>query len=207
VLKVALTGGIATGKSYVLDRIRRSGVPCLDADELAHDVTRAGTEAARAIARRFGDRMLDATGAVDRAALGAIVFADADARRSLEAIVHPVVYRAIGEWLRALERAEDVCLAVVDVPLLYETGRATDFDRVIATVCPRAVQIARLLSRGLTREEAERRLEAQLPADEKAARADFAIATGGTFEETDRQVDELVHQLTLEQPAGRRGPT
>src|ERR1700704_2008085 len=120
-LKIALTGGIATGKSYVLGRFRRHGVPCLDADELAHGVTAAGTEATASIAARFGGEVLAADGSVDRKKLGAIVFADASARRELEAIVHPAIYRAIAASLRGFELVGDT-LAVVDVPLLYETG-------------------------------------------------------------------------------------
>src|SRR6266852_8471281 len=94
-LKVALTGGIATGKSHVLEQFRRRGVPCLDADTLAHGVEAAGTEATSAIAARFGPDILTAEGAVDRATLGPIVFKDAAARRDLDSIVDPVVYRAV----------------------------------------------------------------------------------------------------------------
>src|SRR6185436_1543432 len=126
-----LTGGIATGKSHVLEEFRRRGVPCLDADSLAHGVTAAGTEATAAIAARFGDSILDADGAVDRAKLGPIVFADASARRDLEAIVHPAVYRSIAAGIRAFELVGSDRFAVVDVPLLYETGAETHFDRVI----------------------------------------------------------------------------
>src|SRR5947208_1288285 len=99
-LKVALTGGIATGKSHILEQFRARGVPCLDADTLAHGVEAAGTEATQAIAARFGPGVLDAAGAVDRKKLAPIVFADPAARRELEAIVHPAVYRAIVAGLR-----------------------------------------------------------------------------------------------------------
>src|SRR5213076_2171064 len=102
-LRVALTGGIATGKSYVLEQFGRRGVPCLDADLLVHGVTAAGTEATAAIAARFGPDILAADGAVDRAKLGPIVFADPPARRDLEAIVHPAVYRAIAAGFRGFE--------------------------------------------------------------------------------------------------------
>ena len=122
-LTAALTGGIATGKSHVLERFRRLGAACLDADELAHGVTGAGTEATQAIAARFGAAMLDATGAVDRKKLGPLVFADPAARRDLEAIVHPAVYRAITAGLRAFELTGSA-IAIVDIPLLYENGRA-----------------------------------------------------------------------------------
>ena len=194
-LKVALTGGIATGKSHVLERFRRRGVPCLDADALAHGVEAAGTEATQAIAARFGDGVLAKDGSVDRAKLGPIVFADSVARRDLEAIVHPAVYRAITAGLRAFELTGNPRLAVVDVPLLFETGRASDFDAVIATVCPPEMQLDRLIARGMSDADARQRLAAQLPAAEKAARANHVIDTSGTFEETDAQVDRLLRIL------------
>ena len=194
-LKIALTGGIATGKSHVLDQFRRRGVPCLDADELAHGAESAGTEATQAIAARFGAGVLTGDGAVDRTKLAPLVFADASARRDLEAIVHPAVYRAIGAGLRAFALVGGYPLAVVDVPLLYETGHAEDFDRVVATVCPPEMQIARLVERGMPIAEARQRLAAQLPADDKAARADFVIRTDGSFADTDRQVGEVYRAL------------
>lgn len=194
-LKVALTGGIATGKSYLLDRIRRHGVPVLDADVLAHGVMAPGTEATAAIAARFGPGVIDADGAVDRTRLGPIVFADDNARRDLEAIVHPAVYRAIGAGLRAFELLGDSPLVVVDVPLLYETGHQGDFDRVIVAAAPVDVQIARLARRGMAETDARRRVAAQMPTEEKAARADFVIRTDGTFEETDRQLENVLRLL------------
>jgi len=194
-LKVALTGGIATGKSYVLEQFRRRGVPCLDADSLAHGVTAAGTEATSAIAARFGADVLDTEGNIDRARLGSIVFADAGARRDLEALVHPGVYRAIAAGLRAFELLDAPPLAVVDVPLLYETGHADEFDRVVVTACAPEVQLARLLKRGLSEDQARQRIAAQWPTEKKAARATFVIRTDGTFEETDRQVERVLEAL------------
>jgi dephospho-CoA kinase len=193
-LRVALTGGIATGKTYVLQRLQQHGVPCLDADALAHGVMAPGTEATAAIAERFGD-VLDTDGAVDRVKLGPVVFADPSARRDLEAIVHPAVYRAIAAGLRGFERIGGSPVAVVDIPLLYETGHAAEFSKVIATVCPKDVQVARLEARGLSREAAEQRIAAQLPADEKAARADYVIRTDGSFEDTDAQVRQVLSEL------------
>jgi dephospho-CoA kinase len=194
-LKVALTGGIATGKSHVLEQFRRHGIPCLDADELAHGVTSAGTEATVAIAARFGLDVLAPDGSVNRAKLGAIVFADPIARKELEAIVHPAVYRAMAAGLRAFEMLE-YAMTVVDVPLLYETSAEKQFDRVVATLCPPDVQLARLVGRGMSEEAARQRLAAQWPADEKAARADFVIRTDGSFEETDRQIADVLRQLS-----------
>jgi dephospho-CoA kinase len=196
-LRVALTGGIATGKSHVLEQFRRLGVPCLDADALAHGVTAPGTEATQAIVDRFGPAILDAEGGVDRQKLAAIVFAHPAARRDLEAIVHPAVYRAIAAGLRAFELLGGFPLAVVDIPLLFETGRQTDFDRVVATICPRPMQVARLLARGMSETEAEQRLAAQMPADDKAARADLVIRTDGTFEETAERVGEVLGHLRM----------
>jgi dephospho-CoA kinase len=194
-LKVALTGGIATGKTYVLDRLRRRGVPCLDADELSHGVTAAGTEATAAIAERFGADMLAADGSVDRKKLGPIVFADPAARRELEAFVHPAVYRAVAAGMRAFELMGDGPFAVVGVPLLFETGGEDKFDRVIVTACPPEVQIARLRERGLTEEAARQRLAAQWPTERKTSRADFVIKTDGTFAETDEQVARVMETL------------
>src|SRR5476649_2071717 len=162
-LKIALTGGIATGKSYVLDQFRRRGVPCLDADVLAHGVTASQTEATFAIAARFGSEILAADGSVDRRKLGPIVFADPSARRELEAIVHPAVHRAITAGLRAFELMGDGPFAIVDIPLLFETGGEKDFAKVIVTACAPEKQLARLLERGLTEEAARRRLAAQWP--------------------------------------------
>jgi len=196
-LRVALTGGIATGKTYVLDRLRTRGIPCLDADQLVHGVEAAGTEATAAIAARFGADVLDDDGSVNRAKLGPIVFADPAARRDLEAIVHPAVFRAIEAGLRGFERSGAYRFAVVDVPLLYETGAEGRYDTVIATVCPPEMQIARLIERGFSDQAARQRLAAQWPTADKAARADFVVRTDGSFEETDRQIDEIVRALAL----------
>jgi dephospho-CoA kinase len=193
-LRIALTGGIATGKTHVLQQFQRRGVPCLDSDALAHGVMAPGTEAAAAIAERFGD-VLAPDGAVDRQKLGPIVFADPAARRELEAIVHPGVYRAIAAGLRAFERIGGSPLAVVDIPLLYETGHAAEFAKVVATVCPPAMQVSRLMARGFSEEAAAQRLAAQLPAAEKASRADYVIRTDGTFADTAAQVDRVLAEL------------
>ena len=196
-LKVALTGGIATGKSHVLEQFRRRGVPCLDADAFVHGVQAAGTEATSAIAARFGPDVLAADGSVDRATLGPIVFADAGARPDLEAIVHPAVYRAIVAGIRAFELLGEDPFVVVDVPLLFETGGEKDYQRVIATVCPPEMQLRRLVERGMTEDAARQRLAAQWPAEKKASRADFVIRTDGTFEETDAQVEKLIANLRM----------
>jgi dephospho-CoA kinase len=195
-LRVALTGGIATGKSYVLERLSRLGVACLDSDALVHGIMAPGTEATRAIAARFGEGVIDAQGAVDRRALAPIVFADAQARRDLESLVHPAVYRAITAGMKGFELTGAV-MTVVGIPLVYETGRADDFDSVVATVCTRSTQLARLQARGLSAREAELRVAAQMPADEKAARANLVIDTNGSFDDTDAQIEQVFRQLRV----------
>jgi len=194
-LRVALTGGAATGKSYVLDQFRRYGVPCLVADDLAHGVTAAGTEATAAIAARFGAGVIAQDGSVNRDALGAIVFADEGARRELETIVHPAVYRSIEAGMRAFAKLGQSTVAVAEIPLLYETGHASEFDRVIVTTCSDGLQLQRLLDRGLSEARARQIVAAQRPTTEKAALADFVIRTDGERSETDEQVRQVLQAL------------
>jgi len=191
-LKIALTGGIATGKSYVVARLKDRGIPTIDADDLVHEALGPGTPATRAVAARFGDRYLKADGSVNRPLLGSLVFSDPDVRQQVEAIVHPIVYDAIHQWFSKLNRE----MGIASIPLLYETGRESDFDVVLATVCPPELQLQRLLERDrISQEEAMQRIAAQMPAEEKAARANFAILTGGTKAATDRQVDDVLTAL------------
>jgi dephospho-CoA kinase len=198
-LKIGLTGGIATGKSHVAGRLRQHGIPVLDADLLAHGAMAPGTEGAAAIARRFGPDILNEDGSVNRSQLGRIVFADAKARRDLEAIVHPAVHRSIVAGLHAFELLGHP-FAAVDVPLLYETGRAAEYDRIIVTTCSPARQMDRLIKRGLSEEAARQRISAQLSTDEKASRADFVIHTDGSFEDTDAQVAAVLLALNPKPP-------
>lgn len=193
-LKVALTGGIATGKSYVLARLRGRGIPAIDADDVVHEALGPHTPTTRAIATQFGNAFLRADGSVNRAALADCVFASPDMRLRLEAIVHPVVYAAIHAWFDSLQRPA----GVASIPLLYETGHARDFDLVVTTVCRPEIQMSRLIQRGLTEHEAQQRLDAQMPAAEKASRGHFVIDTSATMAETDRQVEELILKYELE---------
>jgi dephospho-CoA kinase len=202
-LRVALTGGIATGKSHCLKLFAAGGVPTLDADQLAHASIAPGTTGHSAVVDRFGTGILGPDGAVDRRAMARSIFSDDKARRDLEAIVHPRVYRAIGEWFATLgDRGE--ALGIADIPLLFETGREIDYDAVIVTSCPPAMQMERLMARsGWTRQDAERRLAAQLPTDAKVAHADYVIDTSGTPEETDNQVRGVLEELKSGAQFGR----
>lgn len=192
--RLALTGGIATGKSYVASRLREAGVPVVDADLLARAAVAPGSAGLAAVVERFGEDVLTAEGRVDRARLAAIVFRDAAARRDLEAIIHPYVRREIVDFFERLPPA--VPFAVADIPLLFETGREREFDAVIVAACDPDIQLARVMARDATsREDAERRIAAQLPIAEKLARADHVIRTDGSHAETDAQVRRLVDEL------------
>jgi dephospho-CoA kinase len=193
--RVALTGGIATGKSAVRSELERLGVPTIDADDVARDVVAPGTPALAAILGRFGNRVLDEAGALDRRKLGSIVFADEDARLDLERIVHPAVQAAIDTWLRSAERDQHN-IAVAVIPLLYEGGRERDFDAVVTTACQNEEQLRRVMSRDkLTELQARQRIAAQLSTEEKVRRANHVIWTDGSHEETKRQVLETLEQL------------
>ena len=195
VRRVALTGGIATGKSHVRARFEARGVPTIDADTLARDAVAPGSAGLREVIRRFGSGIRDADGALDRKKLGAIVFADSDARHALEHIIHPFVRVATDRWYASLD-AHQHPFAIADIPLLFEGGREGDFDAVIVTVCDPGTQLQRLMHRdGLTEEEARQRISAQWPLEAKVAKADYVIRTDGTFDDTNRQVNDVMSQL------------
>ena len=196
-LRVGLTGGIATGKSYCLARFAALGVPIVDADLLARDAVAPGSRALADVATRFGASILLPDGSLDRAALGRIVFTDRAARTDLEAIVHPEVYRRIGEWFAA--RPPATRLAIADIPLLFETGHDHDFERVIVAACDPQQQLRRLMQRdSLSEAEARARLNAQWPIEEKVARADYVIRTDGSVADTDSQVRTVYEMLIAE---------
>ena len=192
--RVALTGGIATGKSHVRIAFQALGIPTIDADVLARDVVAPGTPGLSQIANRFGREVLDSTGGLDRKKLASIVFENPEARRDLEEIIHPAVRQAIDQWFASLAPKQPI--AIADIPLLYETGRDREFDVVIVTTCDPATQIRRVMARdAVTEVEARQRIAAQLTSDEKAQRANYVIRTDGTFEDTARQVRAVHHAM------------
>ena len=191
-LRVALTGGIATGKSYCLKKFSSLGAPTIDADLLARQAVAPGTSGFRSVVSRFGSSVVAPDGSLNRVALATLVFTDVESRRALEEIVHPAVYAAIERWFESLSRREDLAAAIADIPLLYETGRDRDFDVVVVVGCLPETQVARLVERNhLSEEDARLRLRSQIPIGQKVKRADFVINTDGTFEETDRQVEDV----------------
>ena len=195
-MRLALTGGIATGKSYVRARFDDLGVPTIDADALARDAIAPGTPGLATAVARFGPGVLDPDGRANRAALAAIVFADDSARRDLEAIIHPVVRRAIDDWYRTLDPATP--FAVAEIPLLYETGRDREFAAVVVAACDPERQVERLMARdGIDAGTARQRIAAQWPVEEKVRRAAYVVKTDGTHADTDAQV-RTVHALLLD---------
>jgi dephospho-CoA kinase len=192
--KIALTGGIATGKTYVATRLREAGVPMVDADVLSREVVTPGSPALAAIRKRFGPDAVRRDGTMDRIRVGQIVFKDKRARLDLEAIIHPAVVKAINDFFATLPKRTP--FAVADIPLVFETGRDKEFDAIIVVACPREMQLQRMMERNkLSKEDAERRLAAQLPIDQKVKKATYVIDNSGTFEQTDAQIAKLIEKL------------
>ncbi|HTN54134.1 MAG TPA: dephospho-CoA kinase [Anaeromyxobacter sp.] len=201
---VGLTGGIATGKSTFAALLRARGVPVVDADALARAAVAPGTPALAEIGQVFGPEVLLPGGGLDRPRMAARVFGNPEARRRLEAITHPAVRQAMLAETRRLA-AEGHPLAFYDTPLLYEVGLETALDAVVVVWAPPEVQQARLAARdGLAPAQAEARLAAQLPVDEKAARADFVVENAGPIEGLAAKADRLLEDLR--RGHGRRLP-
>ena len=189
-MKIGLTGSIACGKTTASDYLRALGYPIVDADAISRALTAPGGAALPALRAAFGDGVF-AGNVLDRRALGQLVFADAAQRARLNQLLHPLIIDEIVRQLDALSGSH--ALVFADVPLLYECDMAPLFDRVWVVSAPRETQLARLMARdGLPREEALRRIDAQMSLQQKAALADAVIDTGGTLEDTRRQLDALL---------------
>jgi dephospho-CoA kinase len=197
-LRVGLTGGLASGKSTVLAVFEEQGARVLEADELARDALRPGSRAAAAAVEAFGPDILAADGSIDRARLAERAFADAAARRRLEAIVHPEVQRGLERWIRETEAStEEGGILVAAIPLLFEAGRPERFDVIVVTRCPLEVQVRRAVDRGMEEADARARIGAQLSDEERVKRADLEVDTSGSLEETRvraRAVFDLLRQ-------------
>ena len=202
ILRVGLTGGIAAGKSTVAGFLTQLGAAVIDADTVAHDVVSPQGPAFDAVVARFGRRILDADGQIDRSILGGIVFADPGALEDLNAIVHPCVRAEAAARMTELESV-GFGVAVLDAALLVETGMYRDLDRLVVVRCDPQSQIRRLVLRGLTRREAELRLAAQAPIERKVAVADYLIDTSGSLDDTRRDAERVWRELLADQE--RRG--
>src|SRR5713226_7882889 len=187
-LKVGLTGSIAVGKSFVLSVLAELGCHVLDADATARDVVAPGTLGLKAVVETLGDDILNADGTLDRAKLAAVVFADEAKRMQLNSILHPFIIRAQDEQMREREKEDPQGIAVVDAALMIESGGYQRFDKLVVVHCRPEVQLERLMTRdGLSREDAERRVAAQMSQEEKRRHADFLIDSSEGFERTRRQ--------------------
>lgn len=195
-MRIAVTGGIGSGKSAVTARLAARGAVVVDADQIAREAVEPGTPGLAAVVEEFGAAVLRPDGSLDRAALAAIVFADAERRAALEAIVHPLVGRRSQELLDA---APPGAVVVYDVPLLAETaalGRADDFDAVVVVVAPLETRVERLVARGLTEADARARIAAQASDEQRLALADHVIDNGGGLAELGAAVDVLWEHVT-----------
>ena len=197
-LKIGLTGGIACGKSFVLNEFRQLGVHCIDADEVAHQVILPGEPAYRDIVEHFGTGILGDDSAIDRAKLGAAVFGDEGERQRLNRIVHPRIHEELDRRLARLEAGEgsEATLAMVDAALMVETGSFRKYDFVMVVSCRPEQQLERLLGReGLARPEAQARIDSQMPIAEKVRFADFVIDNSGGRDRTRDRVREVHRQI------------
>ncbi len=194
-LRVGLTGGIATGKTTVASMLRERDVPVLDADPLGHALLEPGQAAYEEAVAAFGKDILDAYGNVNRAKLGALIFADAEKRARLNQILHPRILQVVQKWFAALDEPDGPAFAVLEAALLVEANYTSNLDKLIVCWCRPEQQMERLLQRGLSEQEAQQRIAAQMPLDEKRKRADIVIDCSSSFEETERQVNQTVEQL------------
>jgi dephospho-CoA kinase len=197
-LKIGLTGSIAVGKSYVVEIFRELGCSVLDADRTAREVVAPGTLGWQLIIKRFGSNILLPNNEIDRAKLGALVFADEAKRELLNSIVHPLVIETQDTWLREREAESPAGIAVIDAALMIESGSYRRFDKIIVVWCDSAVQLQRLMTRNnLSESEALNRIKAQMPQEQKKRYADFVIDTSEGFDSARRQTVEVFEQLRL----------
>ncbi|MBI4165806.1 MAG: dephospho-CoA kinase [Acidobacteria bacterium] len=191
-----LTGGAGSGKSTVAGMFAELGARVIDADRVAHQVIRSPQPAYHEIVREFGFEILDSEGEIDRKRQAAIVFADPEKLKILNAIVHPRVMERIEHLAEGYLLADPKAVVIVDAALLYEAGHAERFHKIIVAWSRPEQQIERLMARmRLTREQAELRIAAQMPAEEKRRRADYVIDCSGDLETTRTQVNDLFSKL------------
>lgn len=194
-IRVGLTGNVASGKSEVARAWAEAGVPVVSADELAREAVSPGSAGLREVVEAFGAEVLAPDGTLDRAGLRRRVFEDEGARRRLEGILHPRIAELREQWLRERAR-EEASVVVSEIPLLYESGLAGEFDVVVVVHAPREDRRRRLMERrGLSREEADRIMAAQGDPDEKRRRADHVLPNDGTLEELRARAAELLEKL------------
>ncbi len=191
-----LTGGIACGKSTAARMFEELGAKIVEADRIGHELLRLSEPTGQEVARRFGPGILAPSGEIDRRRLAAIVFADAARLQALNAMLHPEIIRRVEEQAAALGRAHPRAVIIVDAALIFEAGIGGRFNKVIVAWCRPEQQLERLMSKArLTRREAEQRIAAQMPVEEKRRLADFVLDCSGSLDETRKQVSALYATL------------
>lgn len=192
-IKIAVTGGIACGKSVVGRIIAEGGVPVREADEIGHEVLEQDPEVRDRVIREFGQEIVGGDGRIDRAALGRFVFADPGRREALNALVHPAIMGRLAAWVASQEK-DAGCVAAI-IPLLYEIGAEKDWDKVICVGAPEAEQLQRLAARGLGPDEARARIRAQMSLATKMERADFVIYNCGSKALLEEQTKQVMRNI------------
>jgi dephospho-CoA kinase len=195
-ITLGITGGIACGKTETGRILSAEGFKVLDSDFLAHELMQKGRPVYEKVIERFGDSILAEDGEIDRAKLGEKVFADPQAREALNRLVHPAVIKAAQEWIEECRASQED--AAVLVPLLFEAGWTDGWDAVICVTAPEEQVFQRLEKRGLSKDEAQKRIAAQMPLAEKAARSDFVIENSGTLESLRSRMVDLVERVRCE---------
>ena len=195
-LRVGLTGGIASGKTTVAEMLRERNYPVLDADALAREFLEPGQEAYKEVVAHFGQRILTPGGAVDRKKLAAIVFSDGAERARLNQILHPRIRDVVVNWFAALNHSGGPALAFEDAALILESGARDSLDRIVVCWCRPEQQLERLRARGMSEEDARMRIAAQMPIDRKRELADEVVDCSGSIAETEKQLDEVLAKLT-----------
>jgi dephospho-CoA kinase len=195
-LRVGLTGSIAVGKSFVAGVFAELGCHVLDADQTAREVVLPGSPGLQSVAKTFGEEILNADGTLNRQQMGALVFADEAKRLQLNQILHPFIIARQDEILREWEKEDPEGIGMVDAALMIESGGYKRFDKLIVVHCRPEVQLERLMLRnGLSRAEAQRRIDSQMPQEEKQRFADYLIDTSDGFEPARKRTIEVLEQL------------
>ena len=195
-LKIGLTGSIAVGKSFVCECFRELGCHVLDADKTSREVVAKGTDGLSEIVRRFGDEILLDDGELDRKKMGEIVFGDAEKRELLNSIIHPRVIQSQDEWIKKQEDANPSGISIIDAALMIESGGYKRFDELVVVWCKPDIQLKRLMLRdNLSEAEARKRIDAQMPQDEKKRFADLLVDTSDGFETTRSSVATIFQKL------------
>ena len=198
-LRVGLTGSIGVGKSFVAGVLAELGCHVLDADLTAREVVEPNSVALKKLVAEYGPEVLQPDGALDRARLGALVFGDAQRRSTLNSILHPYIIARQDELLREWEAVDPEGIAIVDAALMIESGGYKRFDKLIVVHCRPEIQLQRLMLRNaLSREEAEKRISAQMSQEEKKKFADYLIDTSEGFDDTRRQTEKVYAALTAD---------